>query len=549
MNFLQSLQQQFSSLWSSMNSAQRISLIVAPLILLAGFGFLYWSNNTSGMVALSWGKVFTTEELIAAEHALMEAGLTDFQRQGRMLLVPAAEKDRYNAALLEFDAMPEDLGSQLLKHYESLSPFITEKQRHEMREAMLLKEVAQTLKAIPNVEDARVVIANPNRRNSWSQKGTVTANVTITPKKGRELSTRLVASIRAAVASMVPDLKTSDVTVFDPVNEVTYAGDAADDPLSSQLVQRIRELTKQYESQISKSLSYIPGVNVTVHVDIENLKSSVIRTQQIDPKKSAPVISNEFTVNDTQTQRAPRGEPGQVANRPASVGGSAGSDRNRQMTESDNRVVNGVSFEISEKQLLAAMPKAVQVSISVPRDYYRGIAAQRTAAGEKDPALTEVPAIEKEVLASVSKSVNRLIPADSPDDAIVVSTVDTLAKELPTVTIPWTETAWQFFREYGSTMALGAFAIYVAMMLRKSMGSLAQANASPGDSRTDNANGMNPLNPSGGPEAAMAMNALQGASAALPPKPATRRDQLQAIVRDNPEATAALLGKWIQAAK
>lgn len=84
---------------------------------------------------------------------------------------------------------------------------------------------------------------------------------------------------------MVPDLKTSDVTVFDPVNEVTYAGDAADDPLSSQLVQRIRELTKQYESQISKSLSYIPGVNVTVHVDIENLKSSVIRTQQIDPKK------------------------------------------------------------------------------------------------------------------------------------------------------------------------------------------------------------------------------------------------------------------------
>lgn len=530
-----------------MNSAQRVSLILAPVILVVGFSALLWTRSATGMTALSWGKAFTTEELITAEHALMQAGLTNFQRQGRMLLVPEAEKDRYNAALLEFDAMPEDLGSQLLKHYESLSPFITEKQRHEMREAMLLKEVAQTLKAIPNVEDARVVIANPNRRNSWSQKGTVTANVTITPKKGRDLSTRLVASIRAAVASMVPDLKTSDVTVFDPVNEVTYAGDAADDPLSSQLVQRIRELTRQYESQIAKSLAYIPGVNVTVHVDIENLKSSVIRTQQIDPKKSAPVISNEFTVNDTQSQRAPRGEPGQVANRPASVGGGAGSDRSRQMTESDNRVVNGVSFEISEKQLLAAMPKAVQVSISVPRDYYRGIAAQRVAGGEKDPALTEVPAIEKEVLASVSKSVTRLIPADSPTDAIVVNTVDTLSKEVPAVEIPFTETLWQFLREYGSTLALGAFALYVVLVLRKSMGSLSASSTS--DARGGAAGGLNLATPGGGPEAAMAVAALNGASVTLPPKPATRRDQLQAIVRDNPEATAALLGKWIQAAK
>jgi flagellar M-ring protein FliF len=317
--------------------------------------------------------------------------------------------------------------------------------------------------------------------------------------------------------------------------------------LSSQLVQRIRELTRQYESQIAKSLAYIPGVNVTVHVDIENLKSSVIRTQQIDPKKSAPVISNEFTVNDTQSQRAPRGEPGQVANRPASVGGGAGSDRSRQMTESDNRVVNGVSFEISEKQLLAAMPKAVQVSISVPRDYYRGIAAQRVAGGEKDPALTEVPAIEKEVLASVSKSVTRLIPADSPTDAIVVNTVDTLSKEVPAVEIPFTETLWQFLREYGSTLALGAFALYVVLVLRKSMGSLAASSTS--DARGGAAGGLNLATPGGGPEAAMAVAALNGASVTLPPKPATRRDQLQAIVRDNPEATAALLGKWIQAAK
>jgi flagellar biosynthesis/type III secretory pathway M-ring protein FliF/YscJ len=31
--------------------------------------------------------------------------------------------------------------------------------------------------------------------------------------------------------------------------------------------------------------------------------------------------------------------------------------------------------------------------------------------------------------------------------------------------------------------------------------------------------------------------------------PATQRERLQTLVRDNPETTAAVIGKWLQAAR
>ena len=48
-------------------------------------------------------------------------------------------------------------------------------------------------------------------------------------------------------------------------------------------------------------------------------------------------------------------------------------ERNRQFADESAQALNGVSFETSEKELIAAMPKAVQVSVGIPRDYYRSV--------------------------------------------------------------------------------------------------------------------------------------------------------------------------------
>lgn len=541
MDVLNRTARQFQDLFSRMTASQRGTLIVVPLLVVAAFAMLLWSQPGASYTALSWGKIFSTEELMKTEQALIQAGLTDFRREGQRIMVPASDSDRYNAALLEFDAMPADMGAELIRKFENLGPFSTDRQRQDMKEALLLQELQRMIMAVPDIEHARVGIASSGRPSSWSRKSHVTANVTVRPRAGRELSQRLVSSIRAAVSSMVPDLKPSDVTIFDVVNAVSYTGESTDDPFNSGPVNRIRELTRQYEQQIQKDLSYIPGVGVTVHVDVDNLKSSVTRSQTVDPKKSADVYTSEFTTSDNVQQRPPKGEAGLRANQPGALAASAAPERTRQLNETGTNSIRGVSFEVTEKELIAAMPKSVQVSVKIPRDYYREIADQRTAAGEKDPTRTDAVQIEQDVLASVQKSVARLIPTGSPVDAITVTSFERVTTSPADTPIPWSDRVTVLLRQWGGPAGMVLMALGALVILRRQMKSLPADASSVADAASLSAGRTIP--------------GMSGSAAAPTPleeivlKDMPKRELIQNLARDNPEMTANVINKWLQAAK
>ncbi|MBM4077356.1 MAG: hypothetical protein FJ267_17130, partial [Planctomycetes bacterium] len=375
----------------------------------------------------------------------------------------------FNAALVEFDAIPADLGSQILKQFESLGPFTTEKQRQELKDALVLKELGRMIEAVPEIEQASVAVANSGRRSTFQQRGRVTANVTVKARSGREISNRLVNALRHAVASMVPDLAPSDVTVFDVVRGISFVGETDEDSHDSRLIQRIREFTLQYEKQIQKALGYIPRVGVAVHVDIEHVKSSVTKIERTR-------VHNDL--------------PPPVANRPSSIiqasATSSGNvfrgfddlDRNtvgfQRETSADNPVDaqsstgNIVkSHEVSEKELLAAMPRAVQVSVSIPREYYQEVAARRQKLGEKNPARLDPSSIEEEVIAKVEKTIARLIPADSPRESVSVTTIDSVEVQLPPNTLTGSEEALVVVQRNAGPFVLVAVAIWAVWMLMK----------------------------------------------------------------------------------
>jgi flagellar M-ring protein FliF len=537
MNPLQRATQQFFELYRSMSPSQRGTLLAVPLLIAAGFAALLYTSRTGSETALSFGKVYTTEEVIAAEQALMQAGLTDFRRVGGRILVPVAEVDRYNAALVEFDAMPMDLGSQMLKQLNSMGPFSTDKQRQEMKEAMLLQEMRRLLRAVPGVEDVRVVVANPSRRATWGNRSQAKATVSVKLKGGRELSPKLVQSFRSAVSSMVPDLAPDAVTVVDLADGKSYSADAADDPFDSKLMQRIQEFTRHYEEKIETDLDYIPNVGVTVQVDVENVRSSVTRSQVVDPKKTAPIYTTESKTTDQLQQRPPKGDAGFAANKPASLAAMQPVEKTRQQTDDETNTVNGVSFELTEKALIAAMPKAVQVSVSIPRDYYRDVAAQRKADGEQDQAKLDAATIEKEVLADVQRSVKQLVPADSPASAVVVKSIDRVAVSAPEPTIPWLERVLEQVREWAGAVGLALLAAWGLWTLRK---------MSPAATPAPEPLGSDPFESQ---RQTLASQAVAQPAANEQPREPTRRDLIQTIVRDNPELTANVIGKWLQAAK
>ena len=309
------------------------------------------------------------------------------------------------------------------------------------------------IKAVPDIEDARVAVASSGRRVGFGQKPRVTANVTVKPRAGRDVSARLVGSLRQAVASMVPDLLPADVTVFDVAKGQAYSGEQDDDPLDGRLLQRVREFTRQYEQQIQKALTFIPNATVAVHVDLDNLKSSVVR------KESIRVTAEETT----------------IANRPGSVQPAGHDDaesiRHTAGFRGPDAKPTDFTREVSEHELLVAMPRAVQVSVAIPRDYYRDVAARRKVQGESNSRRLDLDSIEEEVLTKVERTVGRLIPVGSPHNAVSVTTVDRMPTESvePALTTidQFTVLAWR----HGGSITLGLLVVWALWMLSRLSGS------------------------------------------------------------------------------
>ena len=535
MDVLPRITRQLVELFRAMSLVQRATFVAVPLLMLGGFAWLLVANRPNDFQAVSFGKAFASDELSAAERALNQAGLTNYRREGRKLLAPANQLDRYNAALVEFDAVPSDLGSQMLKQFESLGPFTTDRQRQEMKEALLLQELRRMIEAVPDIEHARVAVANSGRRVSFGQKPRVTANVTVKPRAGRELSSRLVASLRQAVASMVPDLTPTDVTVFDVARGQAYAGESTDDPLDSQLIQRVREFTRQYEQQIQKALTFIPNASVAVHVDIDNLKSSVTRNERTRTRgDSAPLANRPGTI-----------QPMSFAEEPTPhASGFRGETNIEAVGHSD------VLREVSEKQLLAAMPRAVQVSVSIPRDYYRAVAARRKTQGEQNAARMDLGTIEEEVLAKVERTVARLIPANSPHEAISVTTVDRLPNESPEPTLTTGEQFLVLAQRHGGSCVLGLFAVWALWMLTR------LSSQPPRAAEPSSIESVEPRHEFASPEPLFAPVPATPSPSAKPvtAKPKTLesttassalRDDIRNLAESDPATAASVLGRWL----
>ena len=77
---------------------------------------------------------------------------------------------------------------------------------------------------------------------------------------------------------------------------------------------------------------------------------------------------------------------------------TAGPQQSHAVTEEDTTSSSLPSFTITDQAFFAAMPKAVQVSVQIPRDYYEAVAeAQGVPRGEADAERQKFEAAVAEV--------------------------------------------------------------------------------------------------------------------------------------------------------
>ncbi|MEM1062456.1 MAG: hypothetical protein AAGJ97_09030, partial [Planctomycetota bacterium] len=334
MNALRQTFRQFVTLFAAMSPSQRLTLVVVPASLLVAFGFLAFRNGGGSYTAVSWGKPFTTEQLISAEETLIRAGLNDFRRVGSRLMVPAAAVEEYNAALLVDGGLPAESMSELERQLEKTSIFTSRDQLRAMQDIALKKELQKVLRAAPDIDDAQVHWARS--KQIWPARGErVTATVSLRPKPGRLLTSGQISGVRAAVANTIPHLAPADVTIFDLASATAHVDAGEGDPFDAKVVQWIARHSRSYRDKIARQLSYIPGVAVEVHVDIDDIKSQVVREQTLDKEKTVSFATRSVSRNTKSDTFGPEAEPGVGSNTPRQLSADAGRRESNSETETD----------------------------------------------------------------------------------------------------------------------------------------------------------------------------------------------------------------------
>src|SRR5580704_17389671 len=531
--------EQFLAVFNSLAPSQRITFAVIAVLIPAGFLFFAWNGNSSTMVPLSYGKVFSNDELRNAEQALKEAGFSKFHSEGRQILAPASEVEKYNATLLQSGSLPTHWAEELEKKLESTNPFMSSAESmKQTREALLTKHLVQMILGSPDFEDADVLWSPASAGKSrFSRDARMRATVIVKPRAGHDLTTRQIQALRDAVTFAIPDLKSTDVTVYDQRKGESYTPESENDPLNGKQFALLREASQLYESKIKNALAHIsPDIVVTVNVELDPIQESTTQTVKYDLKRSIEQQTTDQKKTETFRQQPVQAEPGLRSNQPRALSNAASNMQNRSLTEENNSVPRSPVGESTYVKSLPAMPKVVTVSVLVPEDYYsKALEAQKSAPGQKGGGKT-IEKIKDETEQAVKNIVAGAIPNPDPK-SITVSSFVSVHEPPPQITSSSWNTITSLLSQWGGAVGLGLFAVWALWMLKSSASSRAASFEPPTEAS------ITVPAPSGGSSGTAAP--VQSAAAKKekeelvieeePMQSLNDRDRVQTMVRDNPE--------------
>jgi flagellar M-ring protein FliF len=309
------LGQQLLGIWNQLGVNQRVSMVLATLVVIGGLsGVAYFSSRAD--YALLYGKLDETEagKVIAA---LDEAKVPYKVRDGGAIFVPA-DKVYQTRMQMAGKGIPrgEGVGFEIFdKANFGISDFV---QRANYTRAVQ-GELARTISQLDQVESARVMIVMPENRLLNDNLRKPTASVFVRVKGNGQLPTSAVNSIRFLVANSVEGLQANNVSVVDNQGNVLSENQENDSVAAmsgNQLTARRnfeQYLTKKAEGMLEKVLG--PGQAV-VRVSADINWDTVTRVEEhFDPDGQ---VIRSSTINDENTDSATAavtgGAPGLAAN-------------------------------------------------------------------------------------------------------------------------------------------------------------------------------------------------------------------------------------------
>ena len=191
-------------------------------------------------------------------------------------------------------------------------------------QSVLETELARTIIKVQGVQSARVHLALPKASVFLRDARKAPASVMLQLYPGRRLEPGQVAAIVHLVASSVPELGPSDVTVVDQAGSLLNSPDeSAEAAAATRQFEHTRKLEETYQRRIIELLEPIVGagrVRATVTADLDFTQTEETH-ENYDPQKTA--VRSEQTSSDMRKAAdGAEGIPGALSNQPPGTSGA-----------------------------------------------------------------------------------------------------------------------------------------------------------------------------------------------------------------------------------
>ncbi|HET9472854.1 MAG TPA: flagellar basal-body MS-ring/collar protein FliF [Steroidobacteraceae bacterium] len=308
-------------------SGQRVIAGLKPLMLLvgvaaavaAGVGVMLWSvGPTYSLLYANLGGEDAAQVTQALDSARIPYKLED---GGQSISVPA---EQLAAARLKLAAqgLPESGGGVNAMTKDpgfGVSAFM-ESARYQHA---LETELARTIASLQNVQGARVHLAMARQSAFVSDRKPGSASVFLQLKAGRRIDDEQVQAIANLVASSIPEMEASQVTVVDQAGRLLSAPNSDSDlAMRDKMFEFAHRLEESYAQRIQELLTPLVGpgrvrAQVVAQVDMATTEQT---REQYNPQSQ--VVRSESVAEEAARNgaNAAGGVPGALTNQPPQPG-------------------------------------------------------------------------------------------------------------------------------------------------------------------------------------------------------------------------------------
>ena len=478
---------------------------------------------------------------------------------GGAILVPA---DRVHDVRLKLASLGLPKGSvNGFEMMESNRFGMTQFQERLTFQRGLEGELTRSIQALSSVASARVHLALPNQNGFFREQQKPSASVLLSLHAGRGLDKTQLAGIIHLVASSVPEMSASAVSVLDDTGKLLSSpADGSGNGLGvdAEQLQAVQQIEQLYSRRILDMLEPIVGkgnvkAQVTAELDFSQTESTTESHKPNQTPDTGAVRSQQLVEsNNGATPAVPAGVPGATSNQPPAqpsapingqpqalaangqpgAGGAANGGSKRESiinyeVDKTVRVVKGAT----------GMVKRINAAVVVNNQSTTDDKGKTTSTPLSEAQIEKMTALVRETVGfnkDRGDSVNLLNAAFAP---LKNEVIDIPVWRQPEVVDLARSFAWPL-----GTLALAA--LVLLGVIKPAMKSMAQAQQAAGEATTERGNQLDAM------EAEQPDRPQLGSAHAAnePPQQTNselRLEDARKLTRDNPAAVANIVKAWI----